>query len=978
MDSFGPPPMVVPSGMVVPGLVDPPLSLGPPEDGYSQGCFDRHGTRGAQAASAREANHRGTDGEPEMTAPARVPKLNVEGSSPFGRSTRDPPWRRHKARFRGPRRRIELPRRWPVERSAIAPPRTVGQGIAPRLLSICCGPHSPQLPSNPRYLRARIRALLDPHVHLSSSQRAPLRRAFVASIISGPLRRLLLALALAGAAAIAVTVVLLTQTDETTPGRDDIAWRSSPLDGTQHGSGAPLEGGVSGARDGFPPGDQVGERTELSPEVEAPTPETSLASASLRGVVRYPSGSPAAGPGTLCCWRGTYGDVRRGHLVPALRFELADGIEGTHAFEISVPDGPFVLSVHPAEEGLVSSVLDGRLGEGAEVGGLELDVREASRPLRGRFIGAGLPDSGSLFVEAFPADWKSVLEDGDSRVRHRDQMGVRLSPDADHRFTVTRSLAAAWTLRFGAFERRHGSLRIEADVNDIELQLEPTARLTVTVVPEVGIEPSSMQVVALQAGHREAAALSGPAASFRSLAPNEPLAIVLWSKECPPAQYSFDSVSEAQGAVLRLEPGEPLVGRVLRADLTPCAQAAVLVEGGPDIEPPFVRASMPLLDIAEARIVRTDADGRFRFDALREGEHTLRVRPVGAVPPEAFPDLHTGEVEHELRLTSERSGELVLEAVDRLSGNRIERFTLGVHRKRAEGAEPGTSTGWRLDGRSGTASELTAGEYGLEINARGYGPRSLEVTIASDERLERRVLLAPTSEASLEMRDEFGSPIPLLHFQLLGEDQEPVRSRVKGRRGTRGDFVTDESGIARLLDVPAGWWLVQPGRRTGPIGQPPLEPTWIWVPSEGVDVIPCTLPTGDQEPARDQRTHFLVACQSPFSSGKVTPFDQDGELPLLDRLPSEMRFEVCRSDGTVHSTSTYVRGDRSSQVTYSSAGTSGTQQYSGDLSFAAIPLLLPRGSDSVVLRITSSGGAATVPLPQTSGLDLGPSMIVLR
>ncbi|MEM6672919.1 MAG: carboxypeptidase-like regulatory domain-containing protein [Planctomycetota bacterium] len=678
----------------------------------------------------------------------------------------------------------------------------------------------------------------------------------------------------------------------------------------------------------------------------------------------------------VALWSRSYEDVRSGDFEPLREVELAEQPDGTGAFELSAPPGPFVLSVITKANGLASSVLYGSLGAGASLLDLELTVRETTRPLEGKFVGRDLPHPEALFIDALPLRWREVLEDRRSSALSREHVGVRLTPGPDHRFTFDRALAEEWTLRYGAFGRRHGSVGVAADQTAVELRLEAIADLEVRLELEGDVDESSIEVRALQGGDQESASTEGRRARFRTLFEDEPLAVLAWSAECGPTAVSFDSVEDAQGAVIRLTPGAPLSGRVLASDGSPCGDAYVRVTGGPALHPPVVRGSTEVLALADVARARTDPEGRFRYPALPEGAYALEVTPAIVAPRETFDERRTGPREHQLLLTAPAAGALAVEVFDLLSREPIEEFELWMTRRQDDEGR----RGWRVDARRGESVELAGGRYMLRVAAEGYGPTELELSVESGQRTARTVLLTPTAAATLQFVDEVGSPLPLLEFQLIGPSGKLVLSRVTGDRVMSGSFWTNDSGVAALTHVPTGWCRVEPRAddvREGEAGRT-FEPASIWIPRDRSEPIRCTLAVRSVRAEAPRFAVLTVRGAERYSSGRLETPSSPDELPPVSALPSRMTLEVRRPNGTAFSTSTLQVQGETVRVTTTSSGSESSSEFFTTIGIAPVRLLVPSKLDGITLFVESPNGSASIPFPDSLAPREQPWVLVLE
>lgn len=424
------------------------------------------------------------------------------------------------------------------------------------------------------------------------------------------------------------------------------------------------------------PGDVA--RSEITADHPADLEPKASRDAILSGWVRLPRGRSDDGPVSLALWTAVYRDIVEGQLSPTRKIELSDPQDGDFEFEVRVPPGVFLLSTWSETDGARGTVLSGRLVEGAEIGDLELTVPPSQAELTGRFVGEGLPDPSALYVAAQPSIWKSVYKRDGSSISSRGQMGIRLEPDDDYRFTIRRAPNTRYALSYGAFGRMHGSRAIDPETSEVELRLDPTAELVVRVRLEDGSEPASLQVRALQGMYRGQGDLKGSTVRFGGLHPARPFALVCWSERCPPIPFLFPSIPEAQDALLNLPFGAPLSATIVDSELEPCGGARVKILGGPVVGPPHANWEVNLFDLTGIDRRVADANGRFRYNALDEGQYTLEVEPQRIAPAETFAGLATGEQEHRLVLRAPPSGELAAEVVDMLTGAPLERFTVSA------------------------------------------------------------------------------------------------------------------------------------------------------------------------------------------------------------------------------------------------------------------------------------------------------------
>lgn len=732
-----------------------------------------------------------------------------------------------------------------------------------------------------------------------------------------------------------------------------------------------------------------GARSEITADHPADLEPKASRDAVLSGWVRFPQGRSDDGPVSLALWTTVYRDVVRGQLSPTREIELSDPQDGDYPFEVRVPAGVFLLSAWSETDGARGTVLSGRLVEGAEIGDLELTVPPSQLELTGRFVGEGLPDPSALYVAARPSMRKSVHERDGSRISSRGQLGVRLEPDGDYRFTIWRAPNTRYGLSYGAFGRTHGSRAIDPETSEVELRLDPTAELVVRVQLEDGSEPASLQVRALQDKYREQGDLEGSTVRFGGLHPARPFALVCWSERCPPTPFLFPSIPDAQDALLSLPLGAPLSATIVDSELQPCGGARVRIVGGPVVGPPHANWEVNLLDLTGLDRRVADANGRFRYNALDEGQYTLEVEPQRIAPAETFAGLATGEQEHRLVLRAPPSGELAAEVVDMLTGAPLERFTVSAsHIHVGDQPPPVARPGFRLTTARGEAVEMAAGDYGVGFRAPGYEMVEREVPIKRRQRTSVTVALRPASRVRLLVRDEAGEPVRRLPFFLIGPDGTRVMCGVNGNTsGLTDGFELDDQGAVVLGAVPAGWCQLEPFSRmyANGVNVPPrVESGSVWIPAGGDVEVTCTLATRDpaltpDAPApKKTSAPFLVLCPGAFSSGEIRSFEIGDAAPGEAPLPERIQFEVRLPGGRTYSTSIVQRVGDEWKLYYSSATTSSEMSYGQDLGFLMAMLLIPENLKGVTIAVTSANGSAEVPLPPSWTPEGTESVLVLR
>lgn len=244
---------------------------------------------------------------------------------------------------------------------------------------------------------------------------------------------------------------------------------------------------------------------------------------------------------------------------------------------------------------------------------------------------------------------------------------------------------------------------------------------------------------------------------------------------------------------IELSTGETLAGRFVREDGTPIAEAEVFVGRRTEVEK---TTRVTVLRPGE----QTDAEGRFRVEALTDDEHYLALRERGevawtvveATPGYDEPVVHATH-SYDATLTALdaeggpiRDPELALAEMAEISG--VIPLLLPPHRIEGEPLE---------DGRV-RIRHLGRGNHGLLVRAPGHAVGQAEFSIA-DGPVELTVRLQKGWSAEVEVTGEDGEPVPRArvaastHDGFLRSLEPPALTSV----------LTDAAGVAVLEDLPA-------------------------------------------------------------------------------------------------------------------------------------------------------------------------------
>jgi uncharacterized GH25 family protein len=321
------------------------------------------------------------------------------------------------------------------------------------------------------------------------------------------------------------------------------------------------------------------------------------------------------------------------------------------------------------------------------------------------------------------------------------------------------------------------------DLGDI--YLEAATRLTVRLVGPTG-EPAAAGRV-LVGGSSPMLAILGLAENRLEAAEKEPGIYVLEraapgphyvqaiAPGCSEGRENVDLPRE-EALIVRLPEGQKITGKVLTADGAAIAKAELEILSGPGARELAPRAT-------------TDAEGRFGFDTLAQGDFVIGITAAG------FADA---------RLRNIASGteglEVVLEAEAVLSGTVVGKAD-GKPVDRAEVTlkerEGQTFSEWSDRDGVFRVSGMRAGTYTLTAKHPDFATASegpIEMGLA--ERVEGRVIRLPegVAAAGKVVDAESGEPVP----------DADVSFTAKGRQGATKDAHTDAEGAFEVKGLAEG------------------------------------------------------------------------------------------------------------------------------------------------------------------------------
>ncbi len=248
-----------------------------------------------------------------------------------------------------------------------------------------------------------------------------------------------------------------------------------------------------------------------------------------------------------------------------------------------------------------------------------------------------------------------------------------------------------------------------------------------------------------------------------------------------------------------LGPGVTLAGRVVfDDDESPAADVYVTAfglqrdGGGPSSYPPVI----------------TDADGRFLYEGLAEGDYRLTVAKPGALAPGGRTTARTGGDEVVIRV--KRLPSLRGFVVDP-SGNPVTRFSIvAVPRDSLMFASKRLVRHFTSeDGSFAYPCEIHGSKVWLFAESPGYaGGRVGPLSTQDAEIIEGlRIQLTRGAEVTGRVVDASGKPVPNASVRLLGVGggTNPLAGFFVGSlRGLDRKARTDATGVYRIENVPAG------------------------------------------------------------------------------------------------------------------------------------------------------------------------------
>lgn len=556
-----------------------------------------------------------------------------------------------------------------------------------------------------------------------------------------------------------------------------------------------VDGVVQDGTAALEPGqDGRGRQALASAAAETPAPDPSArqdgAERVLAGRVLRPDGA--------ACTRFTLVALREERL-PAVAMPQVQACESADgAFRFALPrEGRYALFVIAAD--CAVRKLE-RLAPAHSPAPLELNL-ESGVELRGRVIDAA---SGASVAGA------TVLSEDDTPLQVLPfdlsetplALPARATTDAEGRFVLAHLSSGHHTLRASAAGYAASwSRRVDAraDTAPLELALTRGGSLAIALEPPaagVRLIASSID----RSFQRPCLSYSGGLSDARGELVLEHLAPGLYVVLRAPVQGTSDVryalVAEGQRAEVRLgveSSGHALAGRALDADGAPLVDVDLMLQSS---EHPEQRWSS----------LRSDAQGRFRFEDLGPGEYSVYAGDLGR---------------HFIEL-----GRVRVDALDVAHDFVLGRGVLRGRLREAAGAaavdgwlilQEQREPGWEFRGKTQSSPDgafafegLRPGRYRLIALAqsRRLAPAAsatLELSPAAPE-VECVLALEPGASLELVVRDETGALLPEVQVELRDES------------GTHWQFSaserTDGSGRFRVPGIAAGRWhlaLARPG-----------------------------------------------------------------------------------------------------------------------------------------------------------------------
>ncbi|MEZ5978848.1 MAG: carboxypeptidase-like regulatory domain-containing protein [Planctomycetota bacterium] len=358
---------------------------------------------------------------------------------------------------------------------------------------------------------------------------------------------------------------------------------------------------------------------------------------------------------------------------------------------------------------------------------------------------------------------------------------------------------------------------------------------------------------------------------------------------------------------VNLLPEGTIAGRVVDADGGPIERAVVRAVGTTEMDPGYVDGErMTWEHVLGIDTVRTDAEGRFRFERLTRGRFTLSVSPPGdgrSVEVETV----TGAVLEDIVVDEEALAKVVLFGVvrDAITGEPVPSFRVipfvGEH---------GSHNDFEDESGAFELSGLPSGELMIDVQAEGYATRRLERRPFAVGRHRIDVELAPERTLLVRVVDSAGKPVGRADLVATGEEGDQLM--LETGAGSRSSRVYAEGGTIALQGLPAERVTFT---ATNDLGEGTAT---VDLRSEREHEVTIEL-GGPPEPPRTVALEILAfVVDADESVADFAPFVAEGmtEVPeSLRNLPGhatpttdvELRFLL--SDGTVAGTIAFVRHD---------------------------------------------------------------------
>ena len=502
-------------------------------------------------------------------------------------------------------------------------------------------------------------------------------------------------------------------------------------------------------------------------------------------------------------------DLTRGESLTGLRIELQRGATvsgrvstaaGAPALDVMVMVQESASPFRHSRSAVTSTGGDGRyVLEGVEPGlrtiaarsqtlgttAKEIEVAPGVNRLDLRFIG-GVEISGRV-LDATGAPIAGAVVSALSS--SQDWQGAETQSEADGAFTIEGVRDGRQILRAAkagyATRTMDPPLQVAGSpISGLELVLERGGAVTGRVI---GIEPAELSQVTVMAARGQSERAVGRVShdgTYRvaDLAPGE---WQIWASLRMGRQVSGRATVAAAGDEVTLDlefaSGVVLTGQVLQSG-RPLGGTILFVRG---------------IDVPGGAGARTDHEGRFRVEGLKEGRHRLVVNDFRSGLQHSEEIELDGDRDVLVDIATGRVAGRVLDADDR-SPLADAVISLVPEAK----ADSGSMAFWgapaaESDGQGGFAvGSVSAGEYRLKVVREGYAPAELPLAIAGGEEVAGlEILLQVSSGLRLQVRRSTGAPVAELYYAILDD---------AGRALDAGRRVADENGVVRLTSVPAG------------------------------------------------------------------------------------------------------------------------------------------------------------------------------